>query len=303
MHHISIVIVNYNSSSLTTACLKSLEKVVIKGADFEVIVVDNGSRDEYQAPKLLQNKVVVLRSESNQGFTGGNNIGIHHAIERSNADFVLLLNNDTNVTPTFLQSLYDFLIERDQFGMVCPKIYFAKGREYHSQSYLPEQTGKVLWFAGGSIDWQHLTAFHRGVDEVDRKQFLPQNESEFCTGCCVLIKREVLEKIGFLDTDYFLYFEDVDLSVKAKLFGYKIGYCDTDHIWHENAGSSNGPGSPLHTYYQTRNRLQFFWKYGNWQVKMTAGRLISRYLRSNNSTERTAALHFLFGQKGKQPIV
>lgn len=301
MHHISIIIVNYDSEELTKACIKSLDSIDTT-VKVEVVVVDNGSQNPFVAPKKTKLPVTVLRSESNQGFTGGNNVGIHHAIERSNSDYVLLLNNDTQVSKDFLQKMYDWLLKRPEYGMVCPKIYFSKDREFHQQSYTPDQKGKVLWYAGGSIDWQHMTAFHRGVDEVDRNQFANQTDSDFCTGCCVLIKREVLEKIGFLDADYFLYFEDVDLSMKARSFSYKIGYTDDAHIWHENAGSSNGPGSVLHLYYQTRNRLLFFWRYGDLQVKRVILKLLTRYLNAS-ATERKAALHFVLNQYGKQPIL
>ncbi len=302
--HISVIIVHYNSDEQTLDCLRSLEKVKLEGATFSVIVVDNASPKELVVPvSLLEKKLVVLRSESNLGFTGGNNMGIHYAIERHNSEAIILLNSDTIVDPDCFQKLFNHSNTFQKAGMICPKIYFAPGREYHAQSYTKDMLGNVLWYAGGSLDWQHLVAFHRGVDELDQGQFLLQQKSDFATGCCVYIKREVLEKIGLLDKRYFLYLEDVDLSMSAQLFGYEIHYVDAAKVWHVNAGSSKGAGSIIHTYYQTRNRLLFFFLYGDLRVRITVLRLALRYLLTGTRFERLAVLHCITGQLGKQPIV
>jgi len=303
---VSIVIVNHSGDQLTTDCLDSLMAAKSFGGLLHVLVVDNGSPKNYQLPKRFVNNrsidVSLMRSESNLGFTGGNNMGIHAAIERYNSDFVLLLNNDTTVEPYFLFHLLECARLQPSAGLICPKIYFAKGHEFYPDSYSRTQRGKVLWYAGGSIDWRNLDTFHRGVDEVDVGQFADQQTSDFATGCCLLIRREVLEKIGFLDKKMYLYYEDADWSQKARPFGYTIGYCDKSIIWHINAGSSNGPGSLMQTYYQTRNRLVFFWRYGSNRARVTVLRLSARLLQSGTKTERLAVWHFLTGKRGKQPL-
>ena len=239
--HISLVIVNYNTKSDTDECLKSLAKVSGREIKFTVIVVDNGSIEQYQLPRGLDKKrFEVVRSEANLGFTGGNNLGIFYSIEKYNSDYVLLLNNDTVVDTLFLKRLAECSQENPEYGLICPKIYFYKGNEYHKKEYARSELGSVLWYAGGSIDWQNLAAFHRGVDEVDRGQFDSFQGSDFATGCCVLIKREVLEKVGTFDKRFFLYFEDVDLSVRTRRAGYEIGFCPASIVWHKNAGSSGG---------------------------------------------------------------
>lgn len=303
MYHISIIIVNYNSDLYTTACLKSLRKVSVENAQLKIIVVDNGSTTPYKLPVSFQESVELVRSGANLGFTGGNNLGIHQAIEEYNSDFVVLLNNDTTVAPTALQHMVDEAVSNEACGMVCPKIYFTAGNEYHSKAYTPTNQGKVLWYAGGSIDWKNLLAFHRGVDEVDRDHIKSTSEIEFATGCCVLIKREVLEKVGLLDKRYFLYFEDVELSQKVTSFNYTLSYCDKAIVWHSNAGSSDGAGSATHQYYQTRNRLLFFWEYGGLRTKLTVLKLWVRFLFSANTMEQRAAQHFVQRQFGKQPFI
>lgn len=300
--HISIIIVHYNTEKETTDCLRSLEKVVVDGFTHDIFVVDNGSQVPYEYQGRLEN-VSVLRSESNLGFTGGNNLGIHAAIERKNSDYVVLLNSDTIVHPKFLYDLLQHAVHHPRAGMISPKIYFAEGKEFFKNDYEKDQKGNVLWYAGGSIDWQHLVAFHRGVDEVDRGQFKHQLMSDFATGCCLFIRREVLEKIGLFDKNYFLYLEDVDLNIRIQHFGYEIHYCDTAKVWHINAGSTDGSGSIIHTYYQTRNRLHFFYEYGSWKVRLVVARLFFRYLFSSNRAERLGAFHFITRQLGKQPVI
>ena len=305
MKHTSIIIVHYNTDADTTACLASLQRLRVDSQhDWNVVVVDNGSRSVYEYPDAFKgDKLDIIRSEANLGFTGGNNIGIHHAIEKWNSDQVVLLNSDTTIDPDCLSELTTWAEEHPRAGLVTPKIFFSAGREYHKQSYSQQQRGCVLWYGGGSIDWQHLAAFHRGVDEVDRGQFQDQTESEFATGCCVLIKREVLEKVGLFDKRYFLYLEDVDYSMRVQQFGYTIGYCNSARVWHSNAGSSDGAGSALHAYYQTRNRLLFFFEYGSRKVQLTAARILLRLLLRGSQFERLGALHFVLRQFGKQPVL
>lgn len=294
---------NYNSSADTLDCLKSVEALRHTNCRISVVVVDNGSLQPFVIPKSLSpKKYVLIRSQANLGFTGGNNLGIHTAIERFNSDYVLLLNNDTSVSPRLIDVLLNELESHPEMGMIAPKILFAKNREYHN-SYSKAEKGSIIWYAGGSLDWKHLVAFHRGVDEIDRNQFKNQHESDFATGCCVLIKREVLEKIGFLDKRYFLYLEDVDLSLRARYEGYAIGYIDEPLVWHKNAGSSDGAGSKIHSYYQTRNRLLFFFLHGSLKIKIKVFLLAIRTLMTGTAIERKAVVHFLLVQFGKQPLV
>lgn len=301
MDHISVIIVNYNSEKDTSDCLESLSAVKVEDAKLNVIVLDNASREPFELPKNLStNRFEVMRSESNLGFTGGNNLAIKFALDKYNSDYLLLLNNDTLVDKQFLNALLKHSRQYPTQGMICPKIYFAKSNEFHRRSYTADQKGKVLWYAGGSIDWPNLVAFHRGVDEVDRQHFDRQLTSDFATGCAVLIKREVLEKIGVFDERFFLYLEDVDLSVRAMKAGYEIGFCGASKVWHKNAGSSGGAGSSLHQYYQTRNRVFFGLKHGSWRQRLTTVRYLTTLLQSSHYSEQQAAWDLVFGRLGKR---
>lgn len=302
MDHISVILVNYNSDELTKMCLKSLQDVKAKNFEFSVIVVDNASQQPLKLPRSLQaDQVEVIRSEANLGFSGGNNLGITYAAEKYDPDYICLLNNDTTVDPDFLQELYNTIEGKPEIGMVTPKIYFAPGFEYHHDAYQKADEGNVIWYAGGSIDWPNLIAFHRGVDEIDRGQLDEPSEVDFNTGCCILISRDVLETVGMLDDKLFLYYEDADLSLRTQQKGYKTLYCPQSVIWHHNGGSSGGAGSPLHTYYQNRNRIYLGLKYGSWRVRITSLAFAFRTMMNGTPVERKAATHALIGQMGKQP--
>ncbi len=301
MDHISIVIVNYNSEEHTRECLVSLEKIKAENFNYQVIVVDNGSQKIFKLPKQLQTeRVEVIRSESNLGFTGGNNLGMTYAIEKYNSEYICLLNNDTTVHPHFLEELRQTLVTASPKGMVGPKIYFSKGFEFHKDKYPRNQLGNIIWYGGGSIDWPNLIDSHRCIDEIDRGQLEHETHSDFCTGACVLISREVLETIGMFDEQLFLYNEDTDLSVRAKKRGYQILFNPRAVIWHKNAGSSGGSGSPIHEYYQTRNRIYFGLKHGSFRVKLTSVSLLVRMLLHGNAPRRKAAYDMLMGNLGKE---
>jgi len=151
-----------------------------------------------------------------------------------------------------------------------------------------------------------LAGFHRGVDEIDTGQYLPENsnqlESDFATGCCVLIRRELIETIGFMNDSYFLYWEDVDYSLRAQKAGFKIKLEPKAVIWHKNAGSSEGAGSRLQQYYQTRNRFAIGFKYGTARTKLSILRLAWQNLFINDITAR-AVLDAFFNRMGKRPVL
>lgn len=264
MTHVAIVIIHYNSDQETLACLDSLNKIENKNIHVSVRVLDNASKIPLQVDtSKYRLPVEILRSDSNLGFTSGNNFVMRQCLQDESVDYILLLNNDTLVDRHFLTHLIECANNHPDAGVVTPKIYFAPGHEYHKESYGDEEKGKVIWFAGGQIDYANFDAFHRGVDEIDRQQFDQDAVTEFATGCCMLIRRSALTQVGMFDARYFLYLEDVDLCLRMRRAGYKIWYCPHAKIWHVNAGSSGGAGSPLHTYYQTRNRLFFFMRYAS----------------------------------------
>ena len=305
-NHISIIIVNYNTPGETKECIESLADIETWGFTYQIIVVDNGSKEPLKFSKIfLKNNphLELISSASNLGFTGGNNLGIKYAANHYDSDFFLLLNSDAIVTKDFLKELYLMAKNDNKIGLISPKIYFHKGFEYHSASYSPAHLGKVIWYAGGKIDWANLISFHIGVDEVDRGQFNEARETDFATGCCLFISREVVERVGTLDNRFFLYSEDVDYSLRVKRAGLKICYCPTSLVYHKIAASTGGVGSQLQQYYQTRNRLLLSLKHGWGKRKLTSAHLALRLLIYGNSSERKAVLDLIKSNLGKQSYV
>jgi len=292
------IIVNWNGKKDTDACLRSLTNVRSNDIDLHVVLVDNGSTDGSEDfIKHTHPNVTLLQAGKNLGFTGGNNLGIRHALER-NADYVWLLNNDTIVDPNVLSFLDVF--EDQTVGAAGSKIYFAKGHEFHHDRYLPKERGHVLWYAGGLVDWNNMFASHRGVDEVDHGQYDKVEEAPFITGCSFVVRSNVIRKIGVLDDSYYLYLEDLDWSIRIQRAGYKTMYAPSSKLWHVNAGSSGRPGNPTHEYYMTRNRLVFGLRWAPIRTKFALIRESIRILFGGSQLRKKAIVDAYIGRLGKQ---
>ena len=292
---VGIVIVNYNGKADTLACLHSLQKLEIRNLKFEIIIVDNASIDDsVVAIKKQFPWVKVIENQENLGFVGGNNVGIKRVLQNG-ADYVLVLNNDTLVSKNLLQELLRISGRDPKIGIIVPKIYFASGYEFHKERYSSKDLGRIIWYAGGKIDWRNMFGVHLGVDEVDRGQFEEEKEITFATGCCLLIKREVLTKIALFDEKFFLYGEDVDFSIRVVRAGFKIFYAPKAHLWHKNAGSSSA-GSSLHDYYITRNRLLLGWRYAPWRVKLALLKQSGQRLIQGRDWEKKGIIDFYLGK-------
>jgi hypothetical protein len=294
---IAIILVNWNQYDDTAECLRSLLQITYQ--DRQIIVVDNGSVDD-SAGRLAHDfpNIELIRNERNLGFAGGNNVGIAAAL-RAGADAGLLLHNDTTVAPDFLDQLVKVAWDDPQVGAVGPKIY------YYSK---PE----VIWFAGGYISRWTGRTYHPAINQLDCGQFDQMQEVDFLTGCAILVKREVIEKVGSLDIDYFNNFEDVDWSLRMRRLGYKLLYVPGSKIWHKWSVSFGGRFSPFYTYYKTRNSLlylkknkmpliNFLYAYSVFPVKMLFYTLMSGKL-INVLAVLVALKDYLSGKYGEGTV-
>ena len=298
MTKVFVTILNYNGNKDTRNCLNSLEELNIADFELNVVVVDNASREKFNEDKKYQKfNLKIIRSEENLGFSGGQNLGIKFALDNG-ADYVVILNNDVILDKNLIIELLKTFDEKD-CGIVSPKIYFAKGHEFHKDRYKQDEQGRVIWYAGGQVDWQNVIASHIGVDEVDKGQYSSVEEIDFASGCCELIKREVFGKAGFFDDRYFLYYEDNDLSQRVKKQGFKIYYQPKAILWHLNAGSAGGSGSSLQDYYITRNRLLFGFSYATLRTKIALFRESLKNIFSGRPWQKKGALDFYLRRFGK----
>jgi GT2 family glycosyltransferase len=227
----------------TSECLGSLSKITYPNA--RVIVVDNGSRDgQAGVLRAAFPWAEVLETGENLGFTGGNNVGIRHALAAA-ADYVLCLNNDTVVDPGFLEPLVQALEDRPDAGMAVSKIFFYDH---------PEE----VWYAGAvcHLDLKHLAkyggpAWH--LQEADQDKGETPFETQVATGCALLLRATALSRLGGFDDRFFAYFEDVELSLRAEKLGIKRLVVPASRVWHKESRSTGGPMSPTVTFYLVRN--------------------------------------------------
>jgi GT2 family glycosyltransferase len=293
MKKIFISILNFNSREETIACLESIKKIKSDGFEVEVVLIDNASKEKLNLKEnfIAPVKLKIIENSVNLGFAGGHNLGLRYALS-SDADYALVLNNDALLLEDALLEMFNAAELDESFGVVVPKIYFAKGHEYHKEKYKKEDLGKVFWYAGGEVDWKNVIGFHRGVDEVDHGQYDKREETNYATGCCMLIRKEVLLKVGFFDDNYYLYYEDGDLSQRVKRQGYKIIYEPKAVVYHENAGSAGGSGSNLQDYYISRNRMLFGIKYAPLRSKIALIRESIKLLKAGREWQKRGISDF-----------
>ena len=235
---VSIVILNWNGLEDTEECLESLKRITYP--NYEVIVVDNGSTGD--DVKVLRDRfgeyIQIIENDRNYGFAEGNNIGIRHALE-GDFKYVLLLNNDTTVAADFLSELVNIAESDPKIGLAGPKIYLYRE---------PNR----IWFAGGKISLFSRSS-SRGLNLIDRGQFNRLDYVDFISGCCMLIKRRVLDSAGLLDPVYFFAMEDVDMSLRATQAGFSNVFVPASKIWHKVFRS--GIREPDIGYYTARNPI------------------------------------------------
>lgn len=240
---VSIIILNWNGLKDTLACLESLQK--IDYSNYEVIVVDNNSSGD--DVKILKQrfgdflKAIIINKE-NLGFSGGNNVGIKYALQ-SNPDYIMLLNNDTIVEPDFISKLIEKSRLSPEIGILTPRI-----------NYFYEKN--IIWAAGGYISKFRASGFSYGINKTDEK-YRNDKYCTFASGCCMLIKSEVIKKVGMLDEKYFLYLEDTDYCQRVLNADYKILYVNDSIVYHKVGATTSKNNKLLPMYYSVRNRLYF----------------------------------------------
>lgn len=242
---IYIIIINYNGYADTIECINSLKN--IEYDNFKIILIDNASTDNSVLNfNDLPENCTLIEQKENLGFSGGNNVGIKYAIQKG-AEYILLLNNDTIVESDFLNNMLESF-ENSNVGIVgCKIMYFSEQNR--------------IWFAGGKINWIKFIGKHFGIKELDDGTYDREGQIEFMTGCCMLIKTDLIREIGLLPEEYFMYYEDVEYCLRTNDAGYKIWYNPKAKIYHKVGISGGGEGSAFSIRWITRNRLIFMKRY------------------------------------------
>ncbi|MCC7551734.1 MAG: glycosyltransferase family 2 protein [Methanobacterium sp.] len=285
--NISIIILNWNGWEDTLECLESIYQ--INYANYTVILVDNNSNDDsllnikkYCSGELKvnskffyyknqnkpikifeysncfhlsheeklsicntesNNKLVIIKNDKNYGYAEGNNVGLRFSLELG-YDFILVLNNDTVVHKDFLNKLIYPMIHKKSIGIIGPKIYHYN-------------TPNQIFSTGGKVNW------YKGTNLAIKKDFKILNDVEYVSGCCMLIRKDLIDAIGLLPNDYFLYVEEIDYCIKAKINSFRVVNYPKSIIWHKISSTSANEGRE---YYITRNWFIFMRKYASSQT-------------------------------------
>ncbi|MEZ4932855.1 MAG: glycosyltransferase family 2 protein [Saprospiraceae bacterium] len=235
---VSIITVNFRQSAVTCDLLRSLRKISYPNT--EVIVVDNGSKfDATPDFKKELPEVKVLTSEENLGFAGGNNLGI----QASKGEFLFFINNDTEVEDGLIENLLK-RFDSPAIGAVSPKICYFDSPD-------------IIQYAGFS-DINPLTGRNKtiGKGEADHGQYDTARPVPFAHGAAMMVRSAVVEKVGEMPENYFLYYEEIDWCMQIRRAGFEIWYEPAVRILHKES-LTTGKESPLKMYFLTRNRITF----------------------------------------------
>lgn len=261
---VTIVLLNYNGANDTIDCLQSL--LSISYHNYNIIIVDNDSSDKSieEIKIYMQNHniehiifpsivsaledenqntfISIIQSEHNGGYGYGNNIGIKYAL-KNNADYVLILNNDTVVDPCFLEPIVQMCEKDKSIGIATGKIYFYDKPD-------------TIWSNGGKFNHCIAKVEHMNFNEKDIGQ-KPPKENTFISGCMWLIPKQVFERVGLINEEYFMYVEDLEFCQRVLNVGYKLNVCTQSKIWHKVGSTTGGAFSNFSVAWRSKNMNKF----------------------------------------------
>ncbi len=274
---VCVIITAWNEVEKTLACLETAVDQTYP--NYTILLVDNGSQQPLiQAVVDQFPQVETLRNERNLGFAGGYNQGLLHAL-LDDFDLFFLLNNDTLLAPDCLEALVAEYLAAPDVGLVTAKIYYAA-------------EPKRIWTVGNALSPWVLDIKGGGDKQIDTGQWENPRDIDFVPFCSVLLSRTVLEDVGLLDEDFFLYYEDMDYCRRARLAGFRLRYAPRAKLWHLVSASSGGRDSPLERYWMAQSSGRYFRKHGRgWHLLLIIPFRLASALKMT--------LHLLFKRRGR----
>ncbi|MDD2766867.1 MAG: glycosyltransferase family 2 protein [Candidatus Moranbacteria bacterium] len=236
---VAIIVLNYNGADCLPSCLRSLHQ--LSYSNKEIIVVDNHSTDHsFRQVKQQFPQCIFIENKENLGFSKGMNVGIKEALS-CGAEYCLLFNYDAEIDSEALSLLVSAGEKHSHAGLLSPVVY--------------EEEKKKIWFAQGRVLFSRMRAIHTKPSLTEQNK--DTYTSNFLTGCALLIKKELIEKIGFLDECFFLYYEDVDYSFRAREAGFDLLVVSGAKVYHREKSNEN----PQKVYFLVLSGLIFFQKH------------------------------------------
>ena len=280
-----VITVNYNTADHTIEMVKS-----VKASNYDnlqIIIIDNASSyKDFKKLDKVKDDAIIIRSEENLGFSGGNNIGLRKAIS-DGAKYALLLNNDTTVDKDAISILVNY-IENGYADVVCPN---------------------VINYAGGDLISYKGAVRINGIGEYDCRKYDEVNEITFAHGCCILASIDTWNLVGLMDEKYFLYFEDTALSAELLKKEKKMLYIPDAVIYHKESVSTK-KFSDNYQYYFCRNRLLYIKEYGRYPMKFVAYIYTLLYMikhlfngNFNLNNVYKALISFIKNETGKRKVM
>jgi GT2 family glycosyltransferase len=244
---LGLVTVTYNSAKVLSGFIESLKAQTY--SSWQLFVIDNGSTDatlellsQYSDPRLR-----IIVNQKNVGVAAGNNQGIREALQE-NCKFVGLINNDIEFGSDMFEILLDQLNQL-HCDMVVPKMYY----------YEPKN---LIWFAGGGFrKFRYWLNEHYGIDSIDTGEHNQIKPIFYAPTCCVVMKRDVFDKVGFMDEKYFVYFDDSDFFIRANRLGIKTYYIPQAFLFHKVSSLTGRELSEFRAFIENRNLVFFVRKH------------------------------------------
>ena len=241
------IILNWNGADDTLRCVEAL--LVSKPHAPRIVIVDNGSKDDSRKRILEQHpELALITSESNLGYSGGNNLGIRWALEQG-AQKVVLLNNDVEVGPDCIARLEQAIADGGQVGVSGPMI-MTRGD--------PDR----IWAAGGQLSNRENVSKLRGFGQVMNGRYSENEFVDYLPGCVLMVRRDVLEIVGLLDESYFCYMEDVDFGQRVTQAGFRNLFVAAANAYHKPSSSTGGGYSAARKYMNAVNSVHFLRRHG-----------------------------------------
>lgn len=267
---IAVVVLHYGDDTPVVKCIDSLKQQ----PHIEHIIISNNNPHPLNQKITAEKKpITILDNKENNGYANGMNAGIRFALTLD-CEYIFLTTNDTIFPPHFFKQFTEE-VKKKNLDLATPLIKDEKGN---------------VWFAGGEIEKVRFTAGHKA------------GKTDYLSGCCMLIRREVLNSIGLLNERYFLYYEDVDFCIRARMKGYQLGVIDTVAISHDTSKSTVAKKNMR--YYLARNHLLILWSFGSFKAKLREIVFSPYYLLEHIVQGDTDLLlghiHGLIGKTGKR---
>lgn len=244
---IGVIICNYNKRSFLKKCVESILSQTYQNMD--VCIVDNASSDDsvQMLRESFGNQVTVLCNEENVGGAGGFDCGLEYYMKK-NCSYVLLVDNDTRYDKHALETMYNYMEMNADVGM-CGASILQMGN--------PDFIQEI----GGMIDYNQYEIVPNYRNNRISSEIPKEIDCDFLAACSLLIRREVIEKVGVMRRDYFVYWDDIEWSRRCKDMGYRLVALRDAHVWHNWSADTITKFNAFTEYYGRRNKLRFFATY------------------------------------------